>query len=409
MSALRPVLTGRGAGPPTPDVRLGRRERTLVGLAWGALLLNVLTYADTATVVPLPTLVGSALTQGAVLVALLLALVVNPGGVVRPQVFLLLLTVLAIGASAASLYSEFFLSATFRAGRMVLFVAVLWLLSTWFGRRDMLLLRLHRTALAVVMATVYLGALVAPGLAFAFQDRLAGVVWPIPPTQVAHYAAVLLGTSLLLWMCRLVGGLRAGLMVLLSLLPLVATHTRTAVIGVLLGMVVASLSLLLGHVRVRRTLLVAGGGGAIAAALFISPLTVWLLRGQSADEANKLTGRTDVWSAVADLERPWMEDLFGWGLSDQSFGGLPIDSSWVATYVDQGWLGVGVQAAVLLLLLLMAVVHRPGPERAIALFLVVYCMVASVTETGLGAPSVYLLDLAVAASLLTTGWRARQP
>ena len=144
-------------------------------------------------------------------------------------------------------------------------------------------------------------------------------------------------------------------------------------------------------------------------ALFISPLTVWLLRGQSADEANKLTGRTDVWSAVADLERPWIEDLFGWGLSDQSFGGLPIDSSWVATYVDQGWLGVGVQAAVLLLLLLMAVVHRPGPERAIALFLVVYCMVASVTETGLGAPSVYLLDLAVAASLLTTGWRARQP
>ena len=394
---------------PDPDLLGGRRERALVGLAWGALVLNVLTYAETATVVPLPQLVGSALTQGAVLVALLLALLANPGAVVRPQLFLLLLTVLAIGATAASLYSEFLLSATFRAGRMVLFVVVLWLLSTCFGRRDMLLLRMHRLSLAVVMGTVYVGALVAPGLAFAFQDRLAGVLWPIPPTQVAHYAAVLLGTSLLLWMCRLVAGVRAGLMVLLSLLPLVATHTRTAVIGVVVAMLVASLSLVVGHVRVRRTLVVAGGGGAVLAALFVSPLTVWLLRGQSADEANRLTGRTDVWGAVADLERPWVEDLFGWGLSDQSFNGLPIDSSWVATYVDQGWLGVGVQAAVLLLLLMVAVVHRPGPERAVALFLVVYCIVASITETGLGAPSVYLLDLTVAASLLVPGWRARQP
>ncbi|GHJ59651.1 membrane protein [Nocardioides sp. OK12] len=397
------------ARTPDPDLLGGRRERALVGFAWGALVLNVLTYAETATIVPLPQLVGSALTQGAVLVALLLALLANPGAVVRPQLFLLLLTVLAIGATAASLYSEFLLSATYRAGRMVLFVVVLWLLSTCFGRRDMLLLRMHRLTLAVVMGTVYVGALVAPGLAFAFQDRLAGVLWPIPPTQVAHYAAVLLGTSLLLWMCRLVAGVRAGLMVLLSLLPLVATHTRTAVIGVVVAMLVASLSLVVGHVRVRRTLVVAGGGGAVLAALFVSPLTVWLLRGQSADEANRLTGRTDVWSAVADLERPWVEDLFGWGLSDQSFNGLPIDSSWVATYVDQGWLGVGVQTAVLLLLLMLAVVHRPGPERAVALFLVVYCIVASITETGLGAPSVYLLDLTVAASLLVPGWRARQP
>ena len=37
---------------------------------------------------------------------------------------------------------------------------------------------------------------------------------------------------------------------------------------------------------------------------------------------------------------------------------------------------------------------------AVAVFLVVYCTIASFTETGLGDASPYVLDLAVAASLL---------
>ena len=54
----------------------------------------------------------------------------------------------------------------------------------------------------------------------------------------------------------------------------------------------------------------------------------------------------------------------------------------------------------LLLLLAMVATHVRGPRRAVALFLVVYCVVASITETGLGDASPYLLDLVVAASLL---------
>src|SRR5690349_15114903 len=85
------------------------------------------------------------------------------------------------------------------AARFLVFMAVLWLVSPWFGRRDMALLRCHRMCLGVVLVTVVLGALASPGLAFSFGGRLSGVLWPIPATQVAHYAAIVFGTTALLW------------------------------------------------------------------------------------------------------------------------------------------------------------------------------------------------------------------
>ena len=54
----------------------------------------------------------------------------------------------------------------------------------------------------------------------------------------------------------------------------------------------------------------------------------------------------------------------------------------------------------LVLLLLLGITHPRGPRRAVALFLVTYCLVASITETGLGDASPYMLELVVAAALL---------
>ena len=48
----------------------------------------------------------------------------------------------------------------------------------------------------------------------------------------------------------------------------------------------------------------------------------------------------------------------------------------------------------------ISITHRRGLRRAVALFLITYCLVASITETGLGDASPYLLELVVAASLL---------
>jgi hypothetical protein len=87
-------------------------------------------------------------------------------------------------------------------------------------------------------------------------------------------------------------------------------------------------------------------------------------------------------------------------MSNMSFGGLPIDSNWVALYQDQGRFGVALIAVLLLVLLVAALGHARGPHKAISLFLIVYSLFASITEAGLDGPSPYLLDLAVATSLL---------
>jgi O-antigen ligase len=372
---------------------------TLLVLSWGALFFNVLTPSGGA-VIPIPHAASQALAQGSLLVALVLALLVNPRLVIRPNTFLVLVTVMAVMALVVGLYSPFPVSSTYRAVRLVGFVACLWLLSPWWGRTDMALLRVHRICLWAAVGSVALGAAMAPGQAFGNAGRLSGVIWPMPAPQVAHYAAVLLGTSAILWMCRVIGGRHALLGIVLGAAVLIGTHTRTALIGAILGLGIAAASLFLGHARVRRTTLWALVAGVGAGTLFAPQIVTWAARGQSAEEASQFTGRTKVWEASLQQERPLVTKIFGSGLTNKSFDGLPIDSNWIATYLDLGWAGIVVQVTFILLLVVMAITHVRGVRRAIALFLVVYCIVASVTETGTCDASTYMLDLAVAAALL---------
>jgi hypothetical protein len=392
--------------PTTGDARTlvtsaGRIPRLLL-VAWALLLFNVLAPSANLTVVPIPRSVAQALAQGSLVLALAVALLLNRHLVVRPNHLLVLLTVLAVMSLVASLHNEFVFGSVYRGLRLLAFVACLWLLTPWWGRRDMVLLRAHRVCLWVALGTVVVGAALAPGKAFSFEGRLSGALWPMPPPQVAHYAAVLLGTSVILWMCRVITGRHTLLAVGLATGVLVGTHTRTAIAGTVIGLALASASLFLGHARVRRVSASTLLGLGAAVLLFASQIVTWLARGQSAEDATQLTGRTKVWSDVFATPRPTLEQFFGSGLSNKSFQGLAVDSNWVATYLDQGWFGMVVEAGVLVLLLLMAITHVRGPRRAIALFLIVYCIVASVTETGLGDASPYLLDLVVAASLLVS-------
>ena len=80
------------------------------------------------------------------------------------------------------------------------FVAALWLLTPWWGRRDLLLVRCYLVALWVALGSVLLGLFVSPHQA-RVGGRLTGAVWPIPATQVAHYAAVAVGLVVVLWFC----------------------------------------------------------------------------------------------------------------------------------------------------------------------------------------------------------------
>jgi hypothetical protein len=352
------------------------------------------------SVLPIPHSIGQAIAQGALLGALVLALLANPGMVIRPNVFLTLLGAMAVLALMVSIHNEFVVGSTYRAVRLVLFVVVLWVLTLWWGRPDLPLLRAHQLCQKVIVASVWIGAAAAPGGAFESQGRLSGVVWPIPPPQVAHYCAVLIGCTVILWFCGVVAGRGMVVTLVVAGAAMLATHTRTALLGLVLGVVVAGASLFLGHARVRRTTAVMLLGG-LATWIVFSPLIVsWLARGQSTEDLTQLTGRTKVWAAVAARQTTMLQELFGTGLSNKSFDGLAIDSNWVSTNIELGRLGVAIIVAFLLFLFFAAISRPAGPRRAIALFMVVYCATASFTETGLGDASPYLLDLVVAASLV---------
>ena len=165
-----PVTRGRHRAD---DLRIRGVPRNMLAV-WGALFFNVLAFSANPTVVPIPRPVGQLLTQGALMLAVLLALMVNPRVVVRSNLILVLLTMLGVVALMSSIHNEFVLGSTFRACRLVGFVLVLWLLTPWWGRQDMLLLRCHRRCLWIILGTVVAGAAIAPGLAFAFEGRLSG-------------------------------------------------------------------------------------------------------------------------------------------------------------------------------------------------------------------------------------------
>jgi hypothetical protein len=402
VAELSPRRGARFLASPQASERPVRRR---VGLAWGLLVLNALPYYG--SVLHIPSAVGKGISQAALPAALLVALTVNRRVVVRPNVFLCLVTLLALEAVITSLQPQH-LGTVYRTFRLAEFVAVLWLLSPWWGRRDLLLVRCHLASLAVVQGTVVMGLLVAPGRALG-SGRLTGVLWGIPATEVGHYAAVTAGLLVVLWLGGLLPGKGTLIAVVTAGIVLVLTHTRTAMIAMVAGLLVAGLSMILARARVRRFFATAGVIVSIGAVMASGVLTTWLARGQDAQELTSLTGRTDFWTLVLNLPRTKFQEIFGFGLSNGSVNGLPIDSNWLVAYLQQGLFGVVVSAAMLLFLLVTAFFQPSGTRRALAFFLITYCLVASFTQVGFATASIYLLELTLAASLLVPSGAGRQP
>ncbi len=393
------------------------RERSIerrVRLAWGLLFLNILTFYPGTwnglpLLVPIPHRIGQLITQGALPAALLVALTVNRRMLVRPNVFLFLLSLLVMEALVSSIQPGGHIIGTlYRTIRLAGFVGTLWLLTPWWGRRDLLLLRCQLIPLSVVLGSVLLGLMVAPGHALS-GGRLAGTLWPMPPTQVADFAAVAIGLVVVLWLCRMVRGRVTLVVVSLTGLMLLQTHSRTELIALGTGILVASLSLFTASARVRKFFAAAGIAASVGVMVFSGLVTSWLARGQKGQQLTDLTGRTTVWSAILRAPHDPLQAVLGHGLSNESFNGLPIDSNWLAAYWDLGLFGVAVCAALLLFLLVAAYFQPRGPRRALALFLVTYLLVRSFTETGLTGATVNLLELTLAASLLVPPVAGRQP
>jgi hypothetical protein len=366
---------------------------------WGLLIVNGLAFSAVPTLVPLPSGVVKVVTQSALAVAFVWVLLLNRDRLVRPNLCLGLFSILALSSLVTSVRLNTGIGSLARDVRFVMFLAVLWLLTPLWGRRDMLLARWHVRCLAVLCGTVVLGLLTSPGGAF-LDGRLYNRIWPTPSPQVAHYAAVLTGMVIVAWLSGVIKTRPAVATASAGFAILVLTHTRTATIGLLVGVTAAMLSLVVVRRRARRGLVVVLVVAVLAAVPFGGLLSTWFDRGQSSEELSGLTGRAKVWDQILDEHRPGLELWLGSGLSDKSFQGLPIDNSWLSVYQDQGLVGDLIVAAILIVLLVTSLMRPRGPASALALFLVCYCAVSSYTETGLGDASAYILDLAVAASLL---------
>jgi hypothetical protein len=393
------------------EVSAERRElwiRRRVGIAWGLLVLNAATfYPGFPLVLPIPHRIGEAITQGALPVAILVALTVNRRIIVRPNVFLCLMSVLVLDAVLTSMQAAS-LGTIYRSFRLAEFIAALWLLSPWWGRRDLLLVRAHLISLSVLLGSVLVGLLAHPGAALG-GGRLTGVVWPIPATEVGHYAAIITGLVVVLWLGGMLAGRPTLLIVVTAVGLLFLSHTRTALIGMVAGILIAGLSLYTAKGRVRKFFAAAGVLASVTVLTAVGVITTWLARGENSQELASLTGRTNFWELVVHLPRNKFQEIFGFGLSNTSINGLPIDSNWLAAYMQQGLLGVIIGAAALLFLFVVAFFQPLGIKRALALFLITYTLIASFTQVGFANATTYLLELTLAASLLVPSAAMRYP
>jgi hypothetical protein len=384
-----------------PLDRWEARERSLrrrVCAVWALLLFNTMTYAPGIAILDLPSKVGKGLAQGSLPVAILVALTVNPKIKVRPNVLLCIEGLLLLDTLLTAIQVHQF-GTMYRTFRLAEYVVALWLLTPWWGRRDMMLLRCHLRCLYVALASAMIGIAISPHRAFAYGGRLSGVIWPLLPTQLAQYAAVAAGLTVILWFARLISGRAATIGVAVAVVILLLSHTRTALVGLVAGLLVAGISLFFINARVRKFLATIAVIATLAIITAAGFLTSWLARGENAQGLTSLTGRTAFWSAVLTLPRTRFEEIFGFGLTNASINGLPIDSNWLSAYLQEGLAGVVICATIYVFVIVAAFFRSTGVRRALVLFLGTYCLLASFTEDAITDVSPYLLNLVVAASL----------
>jgi len=382
----------------------------VVGMVWVLLGLNTLGSAGAKTIVPLPRSLIQMVTMGALVAAFTLALALNLRLRVRAGSFVFLLTLLLVPSVISSANLEVGFGALFRCTRLALFVGTLWLLSRWWDG-GLTFVRHHIRMYFAVLGSVAVGLVISPGTALPeyYGGRLVGALWPLTPPQIGQYAAVIIGLTVLLLLGRRTDKAGATVIIVSSLVLLALTHTRTATIGLIIALTLAVGSLILTSAAARRFFTWAVLSATVAAVVFSSALRAWFLRGQDQENFSNLTGRAKVWDALLAEDRTTAEKWFGVGLGDKSFGGLPIDNSWLAVYHEQGLIGITIVATLVAVLGAVALLRPPSLQRACAIFLISYCGISSYTEAGLGDASPYLLHLALAAALLAAPAAATPP
>ena len=163
------------------------------------------------------------------------------------------------------------------------------------------------------------------------------------------------------------------------------------------------LTLVVTEARVRRLFAIMGAAVALAVLEFSGPITTWLARGQNSQQLIGLSGRENFWAPVLAYPRNKFQEIFGFGLSNAQFDGQPIDSNWIASYLEEGLLGVTICAALLVSLFVTAIFQH-------AAFSVRWPCSWSLTawsrhsRRSVSPMPRLLLDMTLAASLLHQPW-----
>lgn len=282
----------------------------------------------------------------------------------------------------------------FRAGRFVLTLVLLVQLLSVFAHDRYIPLRGHLAIMKIVVASTLVSLAVGKG--FDGEGRLITQLPALTAPGLAQWTA-LFSVMLVFLLLQQAIPRRSGLAWLAaSMLCLLLSHSRTPLIAGGAGFVAGVLAMFVSSERARRLVSWTLFAVPVAALLFGPAVQSWFLRGQDPDMLNTLTGRTKAWAKVYAYPRDIYSQWFGVGLTDKSIEGLSIDSGYLSVYHEQGRIGVAIIVAVFVLYLARIITRRPSMPRAIATFLLVYVLISSYTETGIGDMSSYVLHLMLA-------------
>lgn len=389
----RPLLLAEVDTGLTPLPDATRRHATW---SWIFLLCSVLpwSFVQEGRI----TFIGKRPEQVLVVIFLMLAawfaFRVNPRIRVTHAWPVVLYSLLAVVAFLPPLGGRAGIGSLFRAGRFFLTLILLIQLLSVFAHDRYIPLRGHIAVMKVVVASS-LVSLVA-GKGFDNEGRLITQLPALTAPGLAQWTA-LFSVILVFLLLQQAIPRRSGLLWLVaSTACLLLSHSRTPLVAGGAGFVAGVLAMFVSSERARRLVSWTLFSVPVAALMFGPAVQAWFLRGQDPDTLNTLTGRTKAWAKVYSFPRDIYSQLFGVGLTDKSIEGLSIDSGYLSVYHEQGRIGVAIIVAIFVLYLARILTRRPSMPRAIATFLVVYVLIASYTETGIGDMSSYVLHLMLA-------------
>ena len=378
-------------------------------MAWTLLLLSVLNWGESGSPFALAPAQEQAGTILVTVVAFSLAVQANPTLSVARSPCLLLAFVLVAASTMPGALGMASLNSLLMSVRFGLIVLTIALLSPIVARDPTAVLRIHLWVHGAIVFCLLAGGVLAPGLAFhPGTRRLIGLLPPMHPSQVGAVAAVTVGLALLALVVDKISK-RLGLLVIaVSMTVLIQSRSRTAVLGTLLGLLVSLTALAFRRRRARKLLAVliclTAAAFLVAAPLFVS----WFARGQSHAQLQSISGRRATWIAMLEERPSGLTEWLGLGLSDKRYKGKPIDGGWMAAYWEQGLLGVGIVASLVLVAAWQAIGSRDDLLRAAALFLVVFVTLSANSETGISNISLYFLSLMLAGLLVARSSSAIQ-